>query len=171
MYKIAIETLGCRLNQAETAILQSRFVEKGYAFTTDPLDADLFVLHTCTLTSHATSKSRRRLRRVASRNPDACLAAIGCYAQTDAEELARIPRVDFVVGTADKLRLAEIIPAPVKLPEPTVINSPATKRGFEIDGTGVVPAAHARQHQDPGRLRFRVRVLHHPARARPCAQP
>ncbi|MDH4037927.1 MAG: tRNA (N(6)-L-threonylcarbamoyladenosine(37)-C(2))-methylthiotransferase MtaB [Candidatus Krumholzibacteria bacterium] len=139
MYKIAIETLGCRLNQAESAILQSRFAEKGYALTTDPLDADLFVLHTCTLTGQATSKSRRRLRWVARRNPDACVAAIGCYAQTDADALARIPGVDFVVGTAHKLRLPDIISAPVKLPEPTVINNPATKHGFEIAGTGVYP--------------------------------
>ena len=139
MYKIAIETLGCRLNQAESAILQNRFAERGYALTSDPLDADLFVLHTCTLTTHATAKSRRRLRWVARRNPDACVAAIGCYAQTDAAALARIPGVDFVVGTADKLRLAEIIPAPVKLPEPAVINRPASTRGFAIDGTGHYP--------------------------------
>ncbi len=139
MYKVAIETLGCRLNQAESAILQSRFAAQGYTFTTDPLDADLFVLHTCTLTTQATSKSRRRLRWVAKRNPDACVAAIGCYAQTDAEALARIPGVDFVVGAADKLRLADIIPTPVKLPEATVINNPSPKQGFEIEGAGYYP--------------------------------
>lgn len=139
MYKIAIETMGCRLNQAESAILQSRFAAKGYALTTDPLAADLFVLHTCTLTTQATVKCRRRLRWVTRRNPDACVAAIGCYAQTDAAELARVPGVDFVVGTADKLRLADIIPSPVKLPEATVINHPAIRDGFEIEGAGQYP--------------------------------
>jgi threonylcarbamoyladenosine tRNA methylthiotransferase MtaB len=139
VYKVAIETLGCRLNQAESAVLQRRFAEKGYAFTADPLEADLFVLHTCTLTSQATSKCRRRLRWVARRNPDACVAAIGCYAQTDAAELARIPGVDYVVGTTDKLQLAEIIPAPVKLPEAAVINRPAPRHGFEIAGAGEYP--------------------------------
>lgn len=139
MYRISIETMGCRLNQAETALLQSRFAAKGYAVTTDPLAADLFVLHTCTLTTHATARCRHRLRWLIRRNPDACVAAIGCYAETDAEEIARIPGVDFVVGTADKLRLAEIIPAPVKLPEAVVLNRPATKHGFEIDGAGYYP--------------------------------
>lgn len=76
---------------------------------------------------------------MAKRNPDACVAAIGCYAQTDADALARIPGVDFVVGTADKLRLAEIIPAPVKLPRATVITRPATRSGFTIAGTGSYP--------------------------------
>jgi len=137
MYKLAIETLGCRLNQAETAILRNRFVEKGYAVTDNATEADLFVLHTCTLTSQATSKSRRRLRWVIRRNPDACVAAIGCYAQTDAAELARIPGVDFVVGTADKLRLAEIVDSPVKLPEAVVMNRAAAPGAFVIAGTGV----------------------------------
>ncbi|HEX5131111.1 MAG TPA: tRNA (N(6)-L-threonylcarbamoyladenosine(37)-C(2))-methylthiotransferase MtaB, partial [Candidatus Krumholzibacteria bacterium] len=104
MVKIAFETMGCRLNQAETAILQSRFAAQGYVLTTDPLDADLYVLHTCTLTAQATAKCRRRLRWLIRHNPGACVAAIGCYAQTDADELANIPGVDFVVGTADKLR-------------------------------------------------------------------
>ncbi|HEU4364315.1 MAG TPA: tRNA (N(6)-L-threonylcarbamoyladenosine(37)-C(2))-methylthiotransferase MtaB, partial [Candidatus Krumholzibacteria bacterium] len=131
--------MGCRLNQAETAILRSRFEAKGYAVTSDPLAADLFVLHTCTLTTHATARCRRRLRWLIKRNPDACVAAIGCYAQTDAEEIARIRGVDFVVGTADKLRLAEIIPAPVKLPEAAVINHAATRGAFAIEGAGRYP--------------------------------
>ncbi len=136
MYTLAIETLGCRLNQAETAILRNRFVEKGYRLTDDPTEADLFVLHTCTLTSRATSKSRRRLRWVIRRNPDACVAAIGCYAQTDAAELARIRGVDYVVGTADKLRLAEIVGTPVKLPEAVVMNRAAAPGAFTIEGAG-----------------------------------
>jgi threonylcarbamoyladenosine tRNA methylthiotransferase MtaB len=94
MHRVAFETMGCRLNQAETAILQSRFVAKGYTLADDPADADLFVLHTCTLTQLAASKCRRRLRQVIRRNPSACVAAIGCYAQTDAAELAGINGVD-----------------------------------------------------------------------------
>jgi threonylcarbamoyladenosine tRNA methylthiotransferase MtaB len=139
LHKVAFETLGCRLNQAETAILQNRFLAKGYAVTGDPLEADLYVLHTCTLTTQSTSKSRRRLRWVIRRNPGACVAAIGCYAQTDAGELARIAGVDYVVGTADKLNLAEIIPAPAKLAETVVLNAASPARGFTIDGAGHYP--------------------------------
>jgi threonylcarbamoyladenosine tRNA methylthiotransferase MtaB len=101
MHRVAFETMGCRLNQAETAILQSRFAEKGYTLAHDPRDADLFVLHTCTLTAHATSKCRRRLRHVIRQNPSACVARHRVFAQTDADELARIEGVDYVIGTAD----------------------------------------------------------------------
>lgn len=139
MHKVAFETLGCRLNQAETAILQRRFLERGYAVTNDPLEADLYVLHTCTLTTHSTARCRRHLRRVIRANPQACVAAIGCYAQTDAAELARIPGVDYVVGTAEKLRLADIIAAPVKRAAAAVVNPVADARAFTIAGEGYYP--------------------------------
>jgi threonylcarbamoyladenosine tRNA methylthiotransferase MtaB len=139
MHRVLFETMGCRLNQAETAILQRRFVEKGYALASDPSDADLFVLHTCTLTTHATSKCRRRLRQVIRQNPAACVAAIGCYAQTDAGELARMKGVDYVVGTADKLRLADIIVTPAKQAQPVIMTDRATRAAFAIEGTGYDP--------------------------------
>jgi len=139
MYKIAFDTLGCRLNQAETATLHDRFRARGYEVTADPCEADVYVINTCTLTAQATSKVRRRLRSVIRRNPDACVAAIGCYAQTDAEALAAIPGIDYIVGTNDKLRLADIIPSPVKLPEPLVVRDPVGKDTFTIDGAGHYP--------------------------------
>jgi threonylcarbamoyladenosine tRNA methylthiotransferase MtaB len=139
MHRVAFETMGCRLNQAETAILQSRFVARGYALADDPEEADLFVLHTCTLTQHATAKCRRRLRHVIRRNPAACVAAIGCYAQTDAAELAGISGVDYVVGTADKLRLDEIITSPVKQASPVVLNGAASRGAFTVPGAGYDP--------------------------------
>jgi threonylcarbamoyladenosine tRNA methylthiotransferase MtaB len=139
MYKIAFDTFGCRLNQAETATLNDRFRARGYEVTQDPLEADLYVVNTCTLTSQATSKCRRKLRSVIRANPDACVAAIGCYAQTDAESLASIEGLDYIVGTNDKLRLAEIIPSPVKLPEPLVVHNPVAKDTFTIDGAGYYP--------------------------------
>ena len=139
MFKVALETFGCRLNQAETATLHRQFLAKGYQVVDDPLSADLYVVNTCTLTSPATAKCRRRIRSVIRRNPGACVAAIGCYAQTDADALKRIDGVDFIVGTADKLRLAEIIGSPVKLPEPKIVHSPVTTDTFTSPGPGHYP--------------------------------
>lgn len=139
MHRVAFETMGCRLNQAETAILQGRFLERGFALAGDAADADLFVLHTCTLTSQAAAKCRRRLRQVIRANPLACVAAIGCYAQTDAAELARIEGLDYIVGTADKLELADIIATPVKRPRPVVMTRPAARDNFTIAGAGHDP--------------------------------
>jgi threonylcarbamoyladenosine tRNA methylthiotransferase MtaB len=136
MHRVAFETMGCRLNQAETAILRDRFLAKGYLLAEDPAEADLFVLHTCTLTEQATSKCRQRLRHVIRRNPAACVAAIGCYAQTDASELARIPGIDYIVGTADKLRLADIIATPSKQVRPVLVNGRAARGTFTVEGAG-----------------------------------
>jgi len=139
MYKIAFDTFGCRLNQAETATLHDQFMARGYVVTENAAEADLYVVNTCTLTSQATAKCRRRIRSVVRRNPDACIAAIGCYAQTDAEALSNIAGIDYIVGTEDKLRLAEIIPEPVKLTTPLVVRNPVAKSTFTIDGTGHYP--------------------------------
>ncbi len=136
MYKVAFETFGCRLNQAETASLQAQFRARGYEVTEDPGDCDLYVVNTCSLTSQATSKCRRKLRSVIRKNPDACVAAIGCYAQTDADHLRTIPGIDYIVGTADKLRLAEIIPEPVKLTEPQVVARRVERETFTIAEAG-----------------------------------
>lgn len=139
MYKVAFETFGCRLNQAETATLHRQFTAKGYQVTDDPLSADLYVVNTCNLTASATSKCRRKIRSVIRRNPDACVAAIGCYSQTDAADLKHIEGLDYIVGTSDKLRLADIIPSPVKLPRPQVVHSPVVKDTFTIEEAGHYP--------------------------------
>jgi threonylcarbamoyladenosine tRNA methylthiotransferase MtaB len=139
VYKIAFETFGCRLNQAETATLSRQFLSKGYEIIDDPMVADLYVVNTCNLTSQATSKCRRKIRSVIRRNPDACVAAIGCYAQTDADNLKKIAGLDYIVGTADKLRLVEIIPEPVKLPEAQIVHTAVDRDTFTIDEAGHYP--------------------------------
>lgn len=103
------------------------------------MSADLVVVNTCALTSPASSKCRRRIRSVIRRNPDACVAAIGCYAQTDAETLKDLKGLDYIVGTADKLRLAEIITTPVKLPDPVIVQGPVVNDTFTIKGAGHYP--------------------------------
>jgi threonylcarbamoyladenosine tRNA methylthiotransferase MtaB len=138
-YKVAFETFGCRLNQAETSIFVRQFTDKGYRWVGRSDEADLCVINTCTLTSRATSKCRRLIRSIIRRNPDVCIAAVGCYAQTGVEELREIKGLDYIVGTADKMRLPEIIPSPAKLPEPVVIQGRAARERFEIDAAGYYP--------------------------------
>ncbi len=138
-YKVAFETLGCRLNQAETASLHRSFIEKGCHIVEKSEEADLCVINTCALTSQAASKCRRKIRSVMTRNPDVCIAAVGCYAQTDTEVLREIQGVDYIIGTADKLRLAEIIPEPSKLPEAIVIRSRIPGGSFKIAHSGFYP--------------------------------
>jgi threonylcarbamoyladenosine tRNA methylthiotransferase MtaB len=138
-YKVAFETLGCRLNQAETATLNRGFLDKGYEIVADPLHADLCVINTCALTSQAASKCRRKIRSILKKNPHACVAAVGCYAQTDVDILKNIEGIDYIVGTADKMRLPDIVPSPQKLPQAVVLNDRITDESFLIPGAGHYP--------------------------------
>lgn len=107
--KIALSTLGCKLNQAETELLARRFREEGYTVVTSIEDADIYVLNTCTVTQTADAKSRQLFRKVRRRNPDIILVATGCYAQRAPEILNRIEGVELIVGNDDKLNLPAII--------------------------------------------------------------
>lgn len=138
-YKVAFETLGCRLNQAETAVFVRQFMDRGYEWVASSDVADLCVINTCTLTTQATAKCRRLIRSIVRRNPDACIAAVGCYAQTGTEELRAMHGLDYIIGTSDKMRVAEIIDEPAKLPEPLVVHDKAPRGTFTIDGAGYYP--------------------------------
>ena len=75
-YTVAFDTFGCRLNQAETAVFTRQFLERGYRLVADAGEADLCIVHTCTLTTQATAKCRRLVRSILRRNPDACIACV-----------------------------------------------------------------------------------------------
>jgi len=139
-FTVAFETLGCRLNQAETAVFTRQFLGEGYRLVDDCTEADLCIINTCTLTHHATSKCRRLIRSIIRRNPDACVAAVGCYSQTNVDELKTIEGLDYIVGTEDKMRLTEIIADPLKRHDPVVVVNPAAREHFTIDSVGYYPA-------------------------------
>jgi threonylcarbamoyladenosine tRNA methylthiotransferase MtaB len=92
--KIAIETLGCKLNQAETEALQRQFVRAGYEPVQHPAEADVYILNTCTVTHTADAKARHLLRMARRQNPDIFIIATGCYAQRAAAEITAIAGVD-----------------------------------------------------------------------------
>jgi len=107
--KITLDTLGCKLNQAETELLARKFREAGHTVVTSTDDADIYVLNTCTVTHTADAKSRQLLRKIHRRNPNTILVATGCYAQRAPEALTRIEGVKLVTGNDDKLELPEIL--------------------------------------------------------------
>ncbi len=107
--KIALDTLGCKLNQAETERLARQFLEAGHCLVHHATGADVYILNTCTVTSTADSKARRWLRLAHRRNPEARLVVTGCYAQRRPNELARIEGVSLVVGNDEKPRLLQLL--------------------------------------------------------------
>ncbi len=108
---IALQTLGCKLNQAETESLARQFLEAGYQVVAPDQAADIYLLNTCTVTHIADRKCRNLLRLAQRRNPKALIVATGCYVERAAVEVGGIEGVGLVVGNRDKERLAEIVQA------------------------------------------------------------
>ncbi|UCC59272.1 MAG: tRNA (N(6)-L-threonylcarbamoyladenosine(37)-C(2))-methylthiotransferase MtaB [Dehalococcoidia bacterium] len=107
--KIALQTVGCKLNQAETDSLARKFLDAGYHVVA-PTDApDIYLLNTCTVTHIADHKCRKLLRAAYRRNPSSLIAAVGCYAERAPTELADIDGVSFIIGNHDKDRAVEIV--------------------------------------------------------------
>jgi len=116
MPTIALESLGCKLNQAETEALARQLAAAGYQvvapgqpFLGKGQPADAYILNTCTVTHLADRKSRHLLRLAHRRHPRALVVATGCYAQRAPHEVAAIEGVGLVVGNTDKGCLLDLI--------------------------------------------------------------
>lgn len=112
---VALHTLGCKLNQAETEFLTRQLGEAGYLVTAGE-KADICILNTCTVTRVADRKARHWLRLVRRKNPEALVIVTGCYADRAPDELKQIGGVDLMVGNKEKGQLLGIIQtrAPLK---------------------------------------------------------
>jgi len=133
--KAAIYTLGCRLNQAETAILTDRLVAAGYTLVPFGQPADLGIVHTCTVTGEADAKSRKTIRAFIRKNPDAFVAVIGCYAELAQDAIAQIDGVDLIVGSQGKLDLLDHVTA-IKNAVPVIVRGPLDTENFTIPVCG-----------------------------------
>lgn len=102
---VAIETHGCKLNQADTATLAARFRSAGFDLVPTDQPADVYLVNSCTVTHTADRKARHSLRLARRRNPEATIVATGCYAERDPAALNRLNEVDLVAGNGDKVRL------------------------------------------------------------------
>ena len=107
--KIALDTLGCKLNQAETELLSRRLREEGHTVVSSRDNPDIYILNTCTVTHTADAKSRQLLRKIHRQNPNAILIATGCYVQRSPETFDNIDGVKLIVGNADKLNLPALL--------------------------------------------------------------
>ena len=107
--KIVLDTLGCKLNQAETELLARKFKEAGHTIVSSINIADIYILNTCTVTHTADAKSRQLLRKIHRKNPDTILIATGCYAQRTPDIFSRIEGVTLTISNADKMKLPEIL--------------------------------------------------------------
>lgn len=107
--RVAIETLGCKLNQAESEKLASQFVAAGCIVVKPRETADVYILNACTVTHIADSKSRHLMRTARRSNPNAVLVATGCYEGTYGAEPGKVAGADLVVTNTDKARIVEML--------------------------------------------------------------
>ena len=106
---IALDTLGCKVNQAETELLCRQLREAGCRIVPPAEKADIYILNTCTVTHVADRKSRHWLRMAKRRNPQAYIVALGCYADRAVEELSGLGGVDLVLGNEGKPNLPQLL--------------------------------------------------------------
>lgn len=99
--KIAIYTLGCKVNQYETQALEHEITRRGDELTDFESPADAYIINTCSVTAVSDQKSRQMIRRARKNNPDAVVAVCGCYAQTHPDEVRALD-VDLLMGTNDR---------------------------------------------------------------------
>jgi threonylcarbamoyladenosine tRNA methylthiotransferase MtaB len=104
---VAFQTLGCKLNFAESSDLGRKFIENGYELVDFKAIADVYVINTCTVTALAEKKCRTAIRQAIRQNPNGKIAVVGCFSQVSPDEIAKIKGVDYILGNADKHRLLE----------------------------------------------------------------
>jgi threonylcarbamoyladenosine tRNA methylthiotransferase MtaB len=107
--KVAFYTLGCKLNFSETSTIARSFKEEGFERTDFSQKADMYVINTCTVTENADKKFKDIVKLAQKSNPDAFVAAVGCYAQLKPEELANVNGVDLVLGATEKFKITDYI--------------------------------------------------------------
>jgi len=109
MKTAALATLGCKVNQCESAYLEETLFTNNFDIRPFTEEADLYCINTCAVTSRAAVQSRQLIRRATRRNSGAKVVVMGCYAQVAAEEIASIPGVTHILGTSEKLALLDYI--------------------------------------------------------------
>ncbi len=107
--KVAFYTLGCKLNFSETSTIARGFQNEGFERVDFSENADMYVINTCSVTENADKRFKSIVKQAQKVNPDAFVAAIGCYAQLKPEELVAVDGVDLVLGATEKFNITEYV--------------------------------------------------------------
>jgi threonylcarbamoyladenosine tRNA methylthiotransferase MtaB len=136
--RIAITTLGCKINQYDSAVIQSRLEEK-HSFVPFEDQADCYVINTCTVTDRADWEARQLVRRAKRLNPGAKVLVTGCYAQVNPAEVARVPGIDFVVGLNRLDDLLRYVEEPAGQSTQVAVSDVKRERSVAVLGTRALP--------------------------------
>ncbi|MBR2131169.1 MAG: tRNA (N(6)-L-threonylcarbamoyladenosine(37)-C(2))-methylthiotransferase MtaB [Oscillospiraceae bacterium] len=138
--RIAIYTLGCKVNQYETQAMEQELTRRGHTLVPFEQQADAYIINTCTVTAVSDKKSRQMIRRARKENENAVVAVCGCYAQTKPQEIAAL-EVDLVSGTGDRMKFLDLLEHAVREKEPVLsVDEAMRRRNFEVLPAGGMTA-------------------------------
>ena len=141
--KVAIYTLGCKMNQYETQAMEQLLRQRGHETVEFESAADVYVVNTCSVTAVSDQKSRKMLHRVRREHPEALLAVCGCYPQTHPDDMAGLS-VDLVSGTGDRTGFVSLLePTYAQRAPITALDDAMKRRIFETLPPAVWKAAPA----------------------------
>ena len=129
--KIAIYTLGCKVNQYETQAMETILRQRGHQLVDFEEQADAYIINTCTVTAVSDKKSRQAIRRCRRLNPEAVVAVCGCYAQTTPEAVEAL-EVDLIYGTGDRMQFLEDLESAVHGRQKVNVDEVMARRSFEF---------------------------------------
>ena len=107
--KVAFYTLGCKLNFSETSTIARDFNNEGFDRVDFSEKADIYVINTCSVTENADKRFKTVVKQAQKANPEAFVAAVGCYAQLKPQELADVNGVDLVLGATEKFKITDYL--------------------------------------------------------------
>ena len=137
--RVSFYTVGCRLNQAETAVMKDGFLQEGFVPVTFGEETDVLVVNSCTVTEGAEVDCRRVVRQVLRHSPHAFVAVTGCYAQTGLAVLRKIEGIDLIVGNQFKMQLPRTMPPLSELTKhtvPKILHGRIDSENFMLEGVG-----------------------------------
>lgn len=138
MPRASLHTLGCRLNQAETAIIARTLTTRGFDIVEFGEPADLTVINTCTVTEQSDAKCRQAVRQALRLNAQTYVAVVGCYSQIGLEVIRQIKGIDLIIGNEHKLKVADHLNGLSKQLEPMIVHTDVLPRDeFTIESPGL----------------------------------
>jgi len=144
-----IITLGCKVNQYESAVLGEALEREGWSRVSAGEEADVCVINTCIVTQRASYQSRQAIRKAIRENPGGMTAAVGCYAEVFPEELSGIEGLHLIAGNTVKGRLPDLLPDLSRESEPRLVRE-------EFCGGAPLEALPVRTHSDRTRAFLKI---------------
>ena len=129
--RIAIYTLGCKVNQYETQAMEQELTARGHELVDFEQPADAYIINTCSVTAVSDKKSRQMIRRARKLNPDAIVAACGCYVQTHTDEVLELG-IDLVGGTGQRMEFLRQLLTAAEKKTRVLVDDALHRHEFEI---------------------------------------